>query len=110
MNKILIIILCSSLVACFSSYSLAGNRPMVEKSGEELDSLNKEAVQQIPDLPEKGRVDLKTDVTYKNEAPIFNLRYKKITTEKEGVINFGGNQGEQKSKQGTVEENDDKDN
>ncbi len=98
------------MLGVFSPYSAAGNKQMVEKSVKELDDLNREAVRQIPDLPEKGHVDMKADVSYEKEKPVFNLRYKKITTEKEGRIIFDNNQGIQSTGNEASEENDDKDN
>jgi len=109
--KILYFFLLSCLLlTAFSPYSAAGNKQMVDKSVNELDELNKEAVRQIPDLPEKGHVNMKTDVTYEQEEPVFNLRYKKITTEKDGRIVFDNNQGIQSTGNKASEENDDKDN
>ena len=109
--KILCLFLLSGfLLIIFSPCSAAGNKQMVEESVKELDDLNKEAVRQIPDLPDKGRVDMKADVTYEKEMPVFNLRYKKITTEKEGRIIFDNNQDMQSTGNEASEENDDKDN
>ncbi len=69
----------------------AGNLEMVEESVKELDELNKKAVQQIPDLPENGTVDLKANVFYKDDSPVIDVYEKTITTEKDEEINF--NQG-----------------
>lgn len=69
----------------------AGNLEMVEESVKELDELNKKAVQQIPDLPETGTVDLKANVFYKDGSPVLDVYEKTITSERDEEINF--NQG-----------------
>ncbi len=108
MKILLSIIISCFLITGYSSMSIAGNKRMVEENVEELDELNKKAVKQIPDLPKKGQVDMKTDVTYEKEEPVFNLRYKKITSEKEGKINFGTNQVKKTTKKSLSEETNDK--
>jgi hypothetical protein len=110
MKKIgLVILLLGGVLYC-SSFSLAGNKQMVEKSVEELDELNRQAVQQIPDLPESGQVKIKADVTYEKDSPVFDIRYKEITGEKEGTINFGENQDNETNEKGMVKNNDEQDN
>ena len=71
--------------------AFAGNLEMVEENVRELDELNKQAVQQIPDLPEAGTVDLKANVFYKDASPVLDVYEKTITIEKDEEINF--NQG-----------------
>lgn len=103
-------VLVSGTVICGYSLSLAGNKQMVEKNVEELDELNKQAVEQIPDLPASGKVKMKTDVTYEKDSPVFDIRYKEITGEKEGTINFGENQDNETHEKGKVKDNDTQDN
>lgn len=78
----------SLLLSMFGYPALAGNLEMVEESVKELDELNKKAVQQIPDLPETGTVDLKANVFYKDGSPILDVYDKTITTEKVQEINL----------------------
>jgi hypothetical protein len=110
MKKIVLVILLLGGVLCCSSLSLAGNKQMVEKSVEELDELNRQAVQQIPDLPESGQVKIKADVTYEKDSPVFDIRYKEVTGEKEGTLNFGENQDNETNEKGKVKNNDEQDN
>ena len=65
----------------FVSASFAGNKEMIEGEVKDLDALNKQAVQQIPDLPGDGHVSLKADVTYENGEPVFNIYHKEVTAE-----------------------------
>ena len=37
----------------------AGNERMIEKEVQELDRMNKQAIQEIPDLPKDGHIELK---------------------------------------------------
>lgn len=83
---LLVVIGLIQVIVCFPA--TAGNQDMVEKNVEELDELNKAAVRQIPDLPKNGKVELEADVSYKGGKPIFDIYYKKITTEKEQDIHF----------------------
>ncbi len=70
---------------------MAGNLEMVEESVRELEELNEKAVQQIPDLPENGTVDLKAKVFYEDGISVVDIYDKKITPEKNEEIHF--NQG-----------------
>ena len=79
------------LWSMFGYSAIAGNLEMVEENVRELDELNKKAVQQIPDLPETGTVDLKANVFYQDESLVLDIYEKKITNEKDEEINF--NQG-----------------
>jgi hypothetical protein len=110
MDKLVLVILLLGGVLCCYSLSLAGNKQMVEQSVEELDELNKQAVRQIPDLPESGQVNMKADVTYEIDSPVFDIRYKEITGEKEGNLNFGENQDNETNEKGKVKNNDEQDN
>ena len=92
-----------------NSLSRAGNKQMVEQNVAELDELNKQAVRQIPDLPESGQVKIKADVTYEKESPVFDIRYKEITGEKEETINFRENQDNETNEKGKVKNNDEQD-
>ncbi len=55
------------------SFGLAGNKEMVEDTIQELDTLNRQAVQQLPDLPQSGTVELKAGVTYQDGSPTFDI-------------------------------------
>lgn len=63
-------------------FAIAGNKEMVKETVQELDELNIQAVEQIPDLPKDGTVNLKADVTYENGAPIFDIYEEHVTPEK----------------------------
>lgn len=82
---------------------------MVENTVQELDDLNKQAVQQIPDLPENGTVDMKAKVTYEKNKPVFDIYYKQ-TTEKDGAINFNNNRQKTPSQKEERLKNDPEDN
>ncbi len=60
--------------------SLAGNGPMVEKNIGELDRINKQAVGQIPDLPENGAVDLKANVKMEGDKANVKILEKSVHT------------------------------
>jgi hypothetical protein len=94
---------------CYS-VPLAGNKEMVEQNVQELDELNKQAVKQIPDLPRSGKVKMKADVTYEKDSPVFDIRYKEITGEKEGAINFGDNEDNESQRREKVKNNDEQNN
>ncbi len=104
-----VFILLAVFVAGSYTFSWAGNKQMVEKTVEELDELNKEAVQQIPDLPKDGKVDMKARVTYEKKKPVFDIYYKK-TAEKEGSLNFNGKQQKTPSQNEETIKNDQQDN
>lgn len=104
-----IFILLAVFVAGSYTFSWAGNKQMVEKTVEELDDLNKQAVQQIPDLPKDGTVDMKARVTYEKKKPVFDIYYKK-TAEKDGSINFNDQQQKTPSQNEETIKNDQQDN
>ncbi len=68
--------------------TMAGNKEMVDESIQELDQLNKQAVQQLPDLPQDGQVNLKAGVTYKDGSPIFDIKEQHVTSEKTETIHL----------------------
>ena len=59
---------------------LAGNAPMVEKSVEQLNRLNEQAVKQIPDLPRDGKVEIKAKVTGDGEKETIEILEKNVIT------------------------------
>ncbi len=61
------------------SVALAGNKEMVEKTVSELDSLNREVVQQIPELPRDGHIRIKAGITQTGIKREINITYKEIT-------------------------------
>ena len=66
---------------------------MVEDAVKELDEINKEAIQQIPELPPSGKVELETNVLFQNGLPIFDFTSTHVTSEKSQEIHFTeGNQ------------------
>ena len=104
-----IFILLAVFITGSYTFSWAGNKKMVEKTVEELDDLNKQAVQQIPDLPENGKVDMKARVKYEKKKPVFDIYYKK-TTEKDSTINFNDQQQKPPSQNEETIKNDQQDN
>lgn len=109
MKTIFIASLLGLFLTCSYALSLAGNKEMVEQTVQELDDLNKQAVQQIPDLPEDGSVDMKANVTYEKKKPVFDIYYKQ-TTEKDGAINFNNNRQKTPSQKEERLKNDQEDN
>ena len=82
MNKsILLPLALTAGVSLFVSVSvaLAGNKEMVEKSVSELDSLNREVIQQIPELPRDGHIRIKAGITQTGIKRGINITYKEIT-------------------------------
>lgn len=108
-KKIFIVFLLGIFLTCSFALSWAGNKKMVEETVQEMDDLNKQAVQQVPDLPKDGRVDIKADVRYEKKKPVFDIYYKR-TAEKDGEINFGNNEQKKPSQNEETIENDSKDN
>ena len=82
MNKLILLILALAAgVSLFVSVSvaLAGNKEMVEKSVNELDSLNREVMQQIPELPRDGHIRVKAGITQTGIKKGIDIIYKEIT-------------------------------
>lgn len=71
----------------FSLYAVswAGNKAMVEQRTRELDELNKQAVEQIPDLPQDGTVELKANVEHREGKIQFDIYHQKVYDEKEKI-------------------------
>ena len=108
------------------SVSWAGNKAMVEERTKELDELNKEAVQQIPDLPKDGTVELKANVKLRKGKTQFDIYHQKVYDAegkiveldnsnspdngnvKEGIVDI--NNKKDTSKEGEKIENDPEDN
>ncbi len=60
------------------SLSWAGNEEIIEERIEELDSLNKEAIEQVPDIPENGKINLKATVIQKDGTVDLTILQKEI--------------------------------
>lgn len=76
----------SVLLLSSLSPAWAGNRRLIEGKIRELDETNRKAVQQIPNLPQDGRVDLKARVFYRGEACSIDLRDYRVTpVENQGI-------------------------
>ncbi len=106
--------------------SWAGNKIMVEQRTKELDELNKQAVQQIPDLPKDGTVELKAKAEHREGKIQFDIYHQKVYDEeekiaeldnanspddgtvKEGIVDI--NNKKDTSKEGEKSENDPEDN
>ena len=61
------------------SVALAGNKEMVEKAVSELDSLNREVMQQIPELPRDGHIRIKAGITQPGIKRRIDIIYMEIT-------------------------------
>lgn len=91
-----IMLQCSFALCCLPAF--AGNKEMVEKRVQELDTLNKQVVQTIPELPKDGEIFLKARVRQTGAQQIEIME--KSATVKEETIQFNAGQtaqtGEQK--------------
>ena len=65
--------------------SWAGNKIMVEQRTKELDELNKQAVQQIPDLPKNGTVELKAKAEHREGKIQLDIYHQKVYDEEEKI-------------------------
>lgn len=63
-----------------SSFLWAGNREMVEKRVDELDKLNKEAVNRIAGQPESGKINIKVRVIPEKDGYRFEAVDKETTS------------------------------
>jgi hypothetical protein len=85
--KLLLLLPLAAAAVAVSRPACAGNLEMVEKNVEELESLNKEALGQIPQLPRDGRIDLKAYVTA--EGGKSRVRIDEAGTRVEGATGAG---------------------
>jgi len=103
------------LAGCFLfllfTVSWAGNKAMVEQRTKELDELNKQAVQQIPDLPKDGTVDLKANAKYREGKIQFDIYHQKVYDEEEKIaeLDNGSSPDNGTVKEGIVDINNKKD-
>lgn len=69
----------------------AGNEEIVEERVQELDELNKEIIEQLPDVPEDGKIKLKAGVIQKDGEVDFTIIQKEIDAveTKNSTIKFG---------------------
>ncbi len=79
--------LTSLIILCFcmaipASSAYGGNREMVEKEIKELDELNKQAVQQLPDIPQNGTIDLKAKVIQQDGKPKIDVIEHRVSPKK----------------------------
>ena len=83
-------ILCITIGLSMTGISLgsAGNKEMVEEVIQELDALNIEAVNQLPELPQSGTVDIKAGVTYQDGSPVFDIYQDHIVPNKTEEIDL----------------------
>lgn len=84
MRIILVATLC--LLVGFAPLTWAGNKKMVEERTRELDALNKKAVEQLPDLPENGQVELEAVGTHKGDDVTFKVINHRISAGSESTI------------------------
>ena len=84
---------------------------MVEQRTKELDELNKQAVQQVPNLPKDGVVDLKARAKYKEGKVEFDIYHQKVYDEEEKIAELDNVSSHDNGnvKEGTVNINNKKD-
>lgn len=70
---------------CLPVFAVAGNKAMVEKRVEELDDLNRSAVQQVPGLPRSGVVELKARVVREGDSPDIEILEKRVIVKEEAI-------------------------
>ena len=87
-KNVRILLVAGSMLFVFCCQASAGNREMVEERVQDLDELNRQAVQQIPELPVNGKVELIAHVSYKDGAPVIDIYSQQITSEKEEDISL----------------------
>lgn len=67
----------------FCLLSWAGNKEMVEEQVKELDELNKQVIQKIPDIPKNGHINVKANVLQKDKGvATVDIQHLKITPKK----------------------------
>jgi hypothetical protein len=95
MPRICLLLFAGYILLSLFTVSWAGNKALVEKSTKELDELNKQAVQQIPDLPKDGTVDLKAKAEYREGEIQFDIYHQKVYDKKEKTaeLDNGDSQG-----------------
>ena len=72
-------ILYAVIIVSVWSWALAGNQEMIENRTEELDQLNKEIIEQIPDLPKDAKISIKARVKPHADGFCFDIDKKKIS-------------------------------
>ncbi|MBT6050738.1 MAG: hypothetical protein HOI47_26095 [Candidatus Scalindua sp.] len=60
---------CVFVLVLTCSLSWAGNEEIIKERIQELDAMNKDVIEQVPDIPEDGEIRLKGDII-KNEGSI----------------------------------------
>jgi len=106
-----LLLIAGSFLFFFFTVSWAGNKAMVEERTKELDELNKQAVQQIPDLPKDGTVELKANVKHREGKIQFDIYHQKVYDEEEKIVELdNGNSPDSGTvKEGIVDINNKKD-
>ena len=72
------VIMCVFALVLIDSLSWAGNEEIIEEQIQKLDALNKEAVEQVPGIPENGKINLKAHVIQMEGAVDITILQKKI--------------------------------
>jgi hypothetical protein len=86
------------LVSC--SLGIAGNSEMIEERVEELDRMNKKALEQIPDLPRDGKISLEAEGIQRGDDIQIEVKRYKVAPLEEGTIELdgGATEGAEKEK------------
>ena len=73
--KTIVLPLVVSLTTMLLALSIvwAGNKWMIESEVQKLDRMNKQAVEEIPDLPRDGRIELKAKAVPRGEGFQFDI-------------------------------------
>ena len=77
------ILLYQCIIISTCSWALAGNQEMIESRTQELDKLNKEIIEQIPDLPQNAKISIKATIKPHAKGYRFDIDEKKISPIKE---------------------------
>lgn len=100
-SRIRLLLFAGCFLFSLFTVSWAGNKAMVEERTRELDELNKQAVEQIPNLPQDGTVELKAKVKHREGKIHFDIYHQKVYDEKENTAEPGDGSS---SDHGTVKE------
>ncbi len=92
----LLVMPCILALAVTCPLSWAGNEDIIEERIEELDALNKEVIEQVPGVPENGKINLKAGIIQKEGTVDFTILQKEIDAieTKNSTIRLGSYQQE----------------
>lgn len=96
--KSFLVILGTALLTCaFCQTTLAQNRNLVEKSVENLDKINREALKQVPDKPRDGTIRIKGKGSQRGDDIKIDIERYEVAPVQEGSIQLDGRTSGSKS-------------